>query len=217
MGLGSVGIYFARDVLGDANLYGLMSAVMMVPMLIGTPIMPALYKKFGKRNVMLAGALLSLAAGGLQLVWTRVLPVYLLLSAIKGFGSIMTSASIFTLASDIVEYTEWKTGMRTEGLVTSVNSFGIKVGTGVGSALVGWVLALGGYDAALTAQPQGAVNAMIALMIIIPMVFSLLIAILLLFWDIDKFRPQIERALGKKQAIDSVDVLDSEARVIEEG
>jgi len=44
-GTGGVTIYFARDVMGDANLFGLISAVAIFPMLIGIPILPALYKK----------------------------------------------------------------------------------------------------------------------------------------------------------------------------
>jgi len=189
-GTGGVTIYFARDVLGDANLFGLISAVAIFPMLIGIPILPALYKKFGKRNIMLLGTLVTAAGCALQLINPANLAFYLVFAVVRGFGSIMFSLPIFTLASDIVELDERRHGMRTEGLVTSVNSFGIKVGTGLGSAMVGWLLTLGKYNADAAVQLQSSLNAMILLQIGLPLVFNVLLAVLLIFWDIEKVQKQ---------------------------
>jgi GPH family glycoside/pentoside/hexuronide:cation symporter len=185
-GMGGVGVYYARDVMGDVNLLGLLSSVAILPMLAGLPVTPILYKKFGKRNVMLAGTLISAAGCGLQLIAPARLSLYLAFAVLRGFGSIMFSLAIFTLASDIVELDEKRHGLRTEGLVTSVNSFGMKVGTGVGSALVGWILALGKYDSTAAVQARSSINAMIAIQIGIPLVLSLLLAVLLIFWDMEK-------------------------------
>jgi GPH family glycoside/pentoside/hexuronide:cation symporter len=197
-GLGGVTIYYVRDILGDANLYGAVTAIGVAPMLIGVMIMPAMYKKFGKRNVMLLGSIIGAAGCAFQLISPYSLPLYLVGSVIRGFGSIMFSASIFTLASDIVEYSEWKHGIRAEGLITSVNSFGLKLGTGLGAGLVGWVLSAGHYDAELTVQVQSSLDSMIALQIVVPLVLCALQGILLLFWDLEKIRPQMEADIAKK-------------------
>jgi GPH family glycoside/pentoside/hexuronide:cation symporter len=200
-GLGGAAIYYVRDILGDANLYGVVTAIGIAPMLIGVVIMPALYKRFGKRNVMLLGAIIGAAGCAFQLIAPYSLVVYIIGSIIRGFGSIMFSASIFTLASDIVEFNEWKYGVRAEGLVTSVNSFGLKLGTGIGAGLVGWILAFGNYDAELTTQLPSALNSMIVLQIGIPLVFSIIQAVLLLFWDLDKLRPQMEEKLARLHGV----------------
>jgi GPH family glycoside/pentoside/hexuronide:cation symporter len=81
---------------------------------------------------------------------------------------------------------ERRHGLRTEGLVTSANSFGMKVGTGLGSAMVGWILALGKYDAAAASQAQTALNSMVWLQIGVPLLLSLGLAALLAFWDMEK-------------------------------
>jgi len=185
-GIGGITIYFVRDVMGNANLLGLVSAITIFPMLIGIPILPAMYKKFGKRNVMLTGALVSAVGCALQLINPANLPLYLAFAIVRGFGSIMFSLPIFTLASDIVEYDERRHGFRAEGLVTSANSFGIKVGTGLGSAMVGWFLALGRYDANAIVQTQSSLNAMIGVQIVVPLVLSIMLAVLLIFWDMEK-------------------------------
>ncbi|GHT94488.1 MFS transporter [Spirochaetia bacterium] len=197
-GVGGITVYYCRDILGRFELYGLISAIGIVPMVLTIPFAPALYKKFGKRNVMLVGAVI--AAGGcvVQLTAPSVLTVFLTGSVVRGFGSILFSASIFTLASDIVEFSDWKHGIRAEGLVTSVNSVGLKVGTGLGSALVGWLLDFGGYNAALGTQPRSALNSMIILQIGVPLILFAALAVLLLFWDLEKLRPQIEKDLAQK-------------------
>ena len=191
-GIGAVGIYFARDVLGDANLLGLISAIAIFPMLVAIPILPAVYKKFGKRNVMLAGALVSALGCALQLIEPANLTLYLIFAVVRGFGMIMFSMPIFTLASDIVELDERRHGIRAEGLVTSVNSFGMKVGTGLGSAMVGWFLAWGHYNADAEVQASSALTAMVNLQIGAPMVFSLIIAVLLIFWDMEKHQERAD-------------------------
>ena len=52
---------------------------------------------------------------------------------------------MWAMVSDTIDYGEWKTGYRTEGLVNSACSFGYKIGNGVGSALLGLILEVGGY------------------------------------------------------------------------
>jgi GPH family glycoside/pentoside/hexuronide:cation symporter len=47
--------------------------------------------------------------------------------------------------SDMVDYIEWKSGVRSTGIVYSVSSIGIKAGQGLGGALGAAVMALGNY------------------------------------------------------------------------
>lgn len=46
-GTSGIMIYYARDVLGNENLMGLLSMSGMVPLLLAMPFVPALFKKFG--------------------------------------------------------------------------------------------------------------------------------------------------------------------------
>ncbi len=64
---------------------------------------------------------------------------------IKGIGLAPLIGYFFAILADTVEYGEWKTGLRTEGVVYSAGSFGSKVGIGLGTAMVGWGLGAGGY------------------------------------------------------------------------
>ncbi|MDR0877127.1 MAG: MFS transporter [Treponema sp.] len=190
-GSGGGSIYYCRDVLGNANYYGIMATATMIPMLIGTPLAPLFFKKFGKNRTLKVGFTISIVTGIIQLLNAYNFPAALICSAIRNMALIPFNVAIFTFAGDIVDYSEWKTGLRTEGFVSSANSFGTKVGTGLGSALLGWLLAFGKYDAALSAQPQSAINSMIAITIGIPLTVAIVCFALLMFWDIDKYRPEI--------------------------
>ena len=52
-----------------------------------------------------------------------------------GVGPILSA--VFALVPDVVEYGNWKFGIRSEGLISSAQSIESKIGIGVGSALTG--------------------------------------------------------------------------------
>ena len=58
-------------------------------------------------------------------------------SVIRGIGNACGGATMWAMVSDTIDYGEWKTGYRTEGLVNSACSFGYKIGNGIGSGTSG--------------------------------------------------------------------------------
>ena len=149
---------------------------------------PKLFAKYGKRNVLLAAAVIGVAGGLIGYIGAKGLNIILVFvsTALHGVSLAPFVAAIFTFASDIIDYLELKTGERYEGLVTSVSSIGSKVGTGLGSAILGWGLAAGKYDGALATQAQSALNAETILLFIVPAIASVVCFIAMWFWDIDK-------------------------------
>ena len=194
-GTSGIMVYYARDVFGNADLMGLLSIAGMLPIMLFSPFCPALFKRFGKRNTMLVGMIISAIASALILINPKNLILYLTLSLIKSTGSAPLMSAMYTMAGDIVDYTQWKHGIRTEGIATSVNSIGMKLGTGFGSAILGWMLAWGKYDSALSAQPDSAITAMIIVSVVIPIIIYATAALVLCFWDLEKYQKQISTML----------------------
>ena len=85
------------------------------------------------------------------------LPIVMVGLVIKGIGTGPVLSGVFALTADVVDYGEWKTGVRSEGLVNSCTSFGMKVGIELGSAVSAWILAFGGYDGTVAVQSASAV------------------------------------------------------------
>ena len=190
-GTSGINIYYARDVLGDANLMGLITLVSLAPMLLAMPFVPVMFKKMGKRNAMITGVIISLITSAITLINPRDLTLFLSMSFVRSIGAVPLAGALYTLAGDIVDFNQWKTGVRTEGITTSVNSVGMKLGTGLGSAILGWSLALGQYSGSAISQPASAITAMIVVALVVPIVINVIALLLLLFWDLERYQPEV--------------------------
>lgn len=197
-GSSGIGIYYARDVLGDANLYGILSIISVIPMFVIMPIVPPLFKKFGKRNTMIGGLLLGIAASLITLINPHNAALFIGMSVLRSAASMPLSVALFTFAGDIVDYNDMKSGMRTEGIATSANSIGQKLGTGLGAALLGWFLAWGKYDGMASVQPESAIQAMIFMGVVLPIIVFAIAVVLLLFWNLEKYQQQVQEYLSGK-------------------
>ena len=108
---------------------------------------------------MIGSVLMIVGSCVIGLAGTSV-PMIIVGIAIKGFGTGPIMSGVFAMTADVVDYGEWKTGVRSEGLVNSCTSFGMKVGIGIGSAACTWILAFGGYleGADVAMQPASAIS-----------------------------------------------------------
>ncbi len=179
-------VYYTRDVLGNADLYSLVAVVSVFATIIGISLAPKLFAKFGKRKTLIFSAVIYIVGCIVGIIGATQLKMVLIATVITGIGLAPYVAGIFTFAPDIVDLLEMQTNQRYEGLVTSANSVGIKVGTGLASAALGWGLALGGYDGVLDVQPATVQTAEIVLVYGLPIVMCILCIIAMSRWDIDK-------------------------------
>ncbi len=84
----------------------------------------------------------------------------------------------WVMMSDTVDYGEWCNGKRLTGISFAGTLFVLKLGLAFGGALIGWMLAYGGYDAAEKAQNSATISIIIALFTIVPAICYLLSAII---------------------------------------
>ena len=110
------------------------------------------------------------------------------------------SSGVFAMTADVVDYGEWKTGVRSEGLVNSCTSFGMKVGIGLGSAVGSWILALGGYDGTAAVQSASALGAIRFGFGYFGGILSVVCLVILFAMNIDKYIGQIQKDLEKKHS-----------------
>ncbi|MCM3784579.1 MFS transporter [Neobacillus mesonae] len=179
-------VYYAKYLFGDEALVGTLGLAGLLPLLVALPISTPLIKKFGKRNAALAGLILSIA--GYVLIWIAPDNFGMVLAGLilKTFAIGPLAGTTNAMLADTIDYGEWKTGARTEGLVYSASSFGMKVGTGLGGAAIGWALALASYDGKLAVQPDSAIAAIKGMYIFVPLVLTLIQIVLLAMYTLDK-------------------------------
>ena len=113
-----------------------------------------------------------------------------------GCGPIFTCG--FALAAAVVDYGEWKFGIRSEGLINSCVSFGQKVGNGLGSAASSWILAIGGYVGTAAVQSDSAIAAIRFAFSYFGAILGVVMLIVCFLFDIDKHMDQVHASLEAK-------------------
>ena len=195
-------VYYAKDILGDKDLVATINGIFNVVQILGMFFIAMLVKKYGKRNIFALGLVLDIV-GILFLhylhseMWMIVVS-----SLIRGIGNACGGATMWAMVSDTIDYGEWKTGYRTEGLVNSACSFGWKIGNGLGSALLGLILEIGGYVGTAAVQSAEALEAIEFSFIWVPVMVYVSGFVIMYFFKLDKEFPQIIKDLEnrKKQA-----------------
>ena len=82
------------------------------------------------------------------------------------------------------------------GLGNAAISFAQKVAAGLGGAIMGWVMAFGGYDGMAEQQTASAVFSIKASFLYLPIALTVACVIIMLFYDLDKKNAQLEKENG---------------------
>ena len=178
----NMGIYYMTYILKNANLLGVFSWAINIPMIIGllfTPAMVARFRGMYKLNLMgytlgTAGRLGVVAAGYLGSV-----PLMLFFTAIAAIGMSPLQGDMNALIATCSEYTYLRTGKRVDGTMYSCTSLGTKLGGGIGTALAGWLLAFSGYVGGAEVQSASTLTMLHIMYLWIPMCINLVITLIL--------------------------------------
>ncbi|MCI7159347.1 MAG: MFS transporter [Flintibacter sp.] len=183
---GGATVFYAKDILGDKNLVTTINGIFNVVQIVGMFFIAMLVKRFGKRNVFALGLVFDIV-GMLVLNYSGgAMNLIVVSSVIRGIGNACGGATMWAMVSDTIDYGEWKTGYRTEGLVNSACSFGYKIGNGIGSALLGLILEIGGYKGEAAVQTVKALFSIEVCFVWIPIVVYVCGLIIMKFWHLDK-------------------------------
>ncbi|MBT2599362.1 MFS transporter [Oceanobacillus sp. ISL-73] len=198
-GLSGVAVYYATYILGNENFMAVLTVVGIVPTILMMFFMNYLFKKFGKRNLAIIGGVVSIIGALIVLIAPESITVVSIGSFIRGLGGAPLGVAAFVMLADSVEYGEWKTGTRTEGLALSAGTFGEKVGTGLGGMILGVLMGLGGYVGGQAVQTEAALTSIKVVFIHVPIILSVISIILLYFYKLDKIYPKIVKELNDRK------------------
>lgn len=182
--IGTAGTYYAKYVLGNENMYGVLSIAMMIPMFISLLVTPSLTKKFGMQKTGMGAGTLFVIGSLVGLIGGSSLPVLLTGIVIRSLGMGPISAIIVTLAASVSDNIILKKKVNIEGMTFSCSSIGIKIGSGVGTALVGWLLAFVGYNGK---EATDSVLTMIRISyLFVPVILGILLIVCFLFMNVEE-------------------------------
>ncbi|MBS6195105.1 MAG: MFS transporter [Clostridiales bacterium] len=194
-----VGTYYAKYILGNENMAGFISAVTIIPAIVCMPAIVPLIKKYGKRNVGLIGSIISLIAHLLIFINAANATWLIVCSLFKGVGQAALTGTIFAMVADTIEYGQWKTGKRVEGMLYSSTTFGAKVGAGIGGAVALAIIGAAGYDGLAAVQSASALAAIKQVYLVLPIPFLVLVPVFYALYKLDKIYPTVMKDLEQRE------------------
>ena len=176
--------YFAQYVLGDANSMGLISNVLSMAQMGMMFITPFIMLKLSKRWVGLIGMAVAAVAFVLTALAGGNVMMVVACNLLKGAAFGCGAATMFGLLQDSITYGQWLTGVEAIGMGNAASSFTMKIGSGIGTAALGWILGAGGFDADPTSA--SAIASINVACIWVPLITCVIGVVCMLLFDIDK-------------------------------
>ena len=189
-------VYFAKYNMGNENQYAMISNLLSIAQISTLFLAPFIMKKVSKRNLYMTGMIIA-TVGFVMSGFTTDYTLTCVASVIKGIGFGCGGATMFGCLQDAITYGKWYNGFGTAGMGNAASSFCMKVGSGIGTAALGWVLAAGGFDAAKEVQSASSLMAINVSFSWIPVITSVIAVICLIFFDLDKVYAQVDADLAQ--------------------
>lgn len=195
---GGATVFYAKDILGDESYVGIINGICTGVSVCCMFFTAMFVKRFGKRNVFALGLILNIIGMVILHFSNGAMPMIVLSSVIRGIGGSCNGATLWAMVSDTIDYGEWKTGYRMEGLTNSACSFGYKIGNGIGSALLGFIIETGGYVGGAAVQTGMALQSISICFIWIPILVYIAGLIIMKFYHLDREFEGIVEDLKKR-------------------
>jgi Na+/melibiose symporter-like transporter len=113
---------------------------------VGVLCSTALSRRFGKKAVAIAGfSLTTVFMASFVLLPPEAIGATFLMEYIRALTYAPTIPLIWAMFADVADYSEWKTGRRTTGVIFATILFGLKTGLSLGGFAAGWLLSGYGY------------------------------------------------------------------------
>ena len=135
-------------------------------------------------------------------------PLMLVFTALAALGQGPWQGDMNAVIASCSEYTYLTQGKRIDGTMYSCTSLGVKIGGGIGTAVVGWMLELSGYVGRNATQPQSALDMMQFMYLWLPLIFDVLIMFALSRMNVEDANKKLkaEKGIATDEVTDASDI-----------
>lgn len=190
--LNGINIYYAEHILNQASYVGALNAYFTGGLLVGFLAISFLMRRFGRKRMIIIGLTILIISSLLMLLDSTSLTLIGFSSVVRGLGFAPIMGTAYAMLADVIDYGEWKNGVRNEGLTFAGGTFATTVGTGAASGGVGLLLGANGYiSKAGATQPAAVHEAISSLFITVPAVIGVILIVLFYFYDLDNIYENI--------------------------
>ena len=181
--------YIYKEVYHNTDMIMVSTVAAMPFMFVVFPLIPKLVRKFGKRNVILLTSAISLGFSLIKVIFfIENVVLYTALNICAMIGQTAFTMLIWALVSDCLDYSEWKTGFRSDGSMYSLYTFSRKIGSTLASTGIAASLGLVGYVSGMdVVQTPEAVTGIYYICNLIPVIcYALQLVGIGLIFNLDK-------------------------------
>lgn len=195
----SSGTYYAKWIYGDDNLMGIMGAVGMIPTLLGFLTVGLFIKFLGVTKTLQFTFVLGVLSQVLRLINPYHFVFNLVLGCVSTFANIPMMCVLGVLTAMSIDYNEYQFGKRMVAVSQSANSFAAKIGSGVGTSMIGWCLAIASYDPNATVLTEATKQAIFTFNIYAPALMFAIMLVCSLKFDLEKRLAGIHEEIAKRK------------------
>lgn len=195
---GQVANYYNQYILGDLSVGSLLSLALF-PIVIVMILIPALSRRFTLKRTVNVLMIIGIAGALLRFVSPSSLLVCFVSTCMTSVSFQVYYGIATTQIIECMDYGEWKSGTRVEGLMGAVSSVMNKIGNGVGIAVAAGLMAAAGYDGTAETISASASSMIIALTTAVPAVLGVIFLIIARRYDLESRIGEIREDLAAKR------------------
>ena len=177
--------YYFKWIVGNTDLLSVMNALAL-PLLLLMVVFPKLMHKYTVKQIICVGSLIAVGGGVLAFFAGSNMLLLIIAYVMLNCATLAPSYLTGLMLMDCGTYNGHILNNRMDGSVSAVNGFLSKVGNGIGTAMLGILLAAGGYDGALAAQSSGSLFTIRLLYGIVPALLWLITFFVMRAYKLDK-------------------------------
>ena len=219
--------YFSKYNLHNIHDLSIVNSFAIGASIIAIISMPFLVKIMGKKNTALLGFAIAAVADGINFLIPTNTVTFTILYGLSFVGVALPNGITWAMVSDVIDYGNYKNGVRREGITYSMFNFSRKIAQALAAGMAGFGLSLIGYrenfldDASMSAEQAASILTGIkGLQTLYPCIALTLAGLTLLFlYPLSEAKNvQIINAIAEREAkkINAGEVSGPQSPVIEE-
>jgi GPH family glycoside/pentoside/hexuronide:cation symporter len=138
-------IYYCQYALGNIKLVPLVNSIMIGCSVLGIAAIPKMVSIFGKKKTAMIGFIVGIVANGLNFILPANFYSFTVLVTIGYVALAIPNGVTWAFVSDAIDYGEWHTGKRKEGIIYAAFNFSRKIAQSIAAYVTLGALGMTGY------------------------------------------------------------------------
>ena len=195
------GAYYCKWIYGDDNLTAILGGVGLIPTILGFALIGPMIKKLGVTKSLKVSFFIGMATTALRIINPTDFVYNTALGCFATFANIPMMCLLGVMTAMTIDFNEYKYGKRIVATSQAASGFGGKIGSGVGSSVIVFCLALAHYDGFATVLTPAVRQAIYTFSIYIPLLLFVIMFVITLRFDLEEklpeYRAEIEARKNK--------------------